>query len=300
MTLARTPIADNKSLNQFRELAKQEGEFWHHLFEVQLATGLRSIDVREMTWCSVDLEKGLVTIHESKQTKAKLTKATNKKLQTSALPKLKQYLRAIAVETGNDDLKTVVLAASSLEMALEFAAIMGADDKASQWLNEYYEQNRAQVQQEIIKSGSAKHKARIIDISGNKTAMDILKLRHEKYGVRSELVFSTLTLNSNRSSDDKPVTRQSVYRIMQKLQNKLEQWRESLSKAARERLQSLRLGCHTLRKSAATALYRASKDIALVSKWIGHSNPAVTMAYIGLDQQSIQDADCQLSQLLEG
>lgn len=300
MTLARTPIADNESLNQFRELAKQEGEFWYHLFEVQLATGLRSIDVRELTWCSVDLEKGSITVHESKQTKAKLTKATNKNLQNSALPKLKQHLRTLAVQTGNDDLKTVVLAASSLEMALEFAAIMGVDEEAREWLNRYYNANRSQVQQEIIKSGSAKHKARIIDISGNKTVMKILKFRNEKYGVRSELVFSGLTLNSNRSSDDKPVTRQSVYRIMQKLQTKLEQWRESLSQAARERFQAIRLGCHTLRKSAATALYRASKDIALVSKWIGHSNPAVTMAYIGLDQQSIQDADCKLSELLGG
>lgn len=40
---------------------------------------------------------------------------------------------------------------------------------------------------------------------------------------------------------------------------------------------------HDLRRTFATALYRKTKDIVLVQRWLGHSDPSVTARYIGLD-----------------
>lgn len=52
---------------------------------------------------------------------------------------------------------------------------------------------------------------------------------------------------------------------------------------------------HTLRKTASYHAYMENgKDITLISHILNHSSPAVTMAYIGLTQESVDDCLCSL------
>ena len=45
-----------------------------------------------------------------------------------------------------------------------------------------------------------------------------------------------------------------------------------------------------MRKTLAYHTYQKTKDIGLVMKMLNHTNPAVTMTYIGIDQKKIDGA----------
>ena len=49
-------------------------------------------------------------------------------------------------------------------------------------------------------------------------------------------------------------------------------------------------GVHSTRRSFATAVYDATKDVVVVQNLLGHSNPQVTMRYIGVDEGSKKQA----------
>lgn len=44
------------------------------------------------------------------------------------------------------------------------------------------------------------------------------------------------------------------------------------------------IGCHTMRKTFGYHQYRMDGDIAFLQEWFNHSNPAITLRYIGIDQ----------------
>jgi integrase len=280
-TRARTPIADTQSLAKFDELIAERGQFWSDLFQIQKATGLRNIDVRNLTWDSINWDTMQLTIVESKQSTAKLTKAVNKRLAALWLDELEIIVQDAAEAEGKQRYIYQSDIAETETQFLKIAKRLGIESEIADQKESFYSDNEPSIKEEIIRSGVAKHQARVIDLSRNKKAVAILNSRKGKYGKRSDLVFSVLTLQSNRASEDKPVTRQACYKVMQEIQGKLEAWRISLSQRTGAVFQAIRLGCHTMRKSAATALYKATKDIALVSKWIGHSDPSTTVRYIG-------------------
>ena len=51
-----------------------------------------------------------------------------------------------------------------------------------------------------------------------------------------------------------------------------------------------RVGTHTLRKTFGYHFYRRFKDVAILQKIFNHSAPAITMRYIGIDQDIIDDS----------
>lgn len=288
---SRTPIADKESLIKFDELVTQYGTFWSDLFTIQKATGLRNVDVRNLTWDCINFESYTVTVTESKQSLSKLTKATNKQLDALWLDELEMIVQDYAEQDGRDRFIYQAEIAETEAQLVKIAKKLGVADKVEAVKFSFYEAHKPVIEAEIKRSGQAKHKARVISLAKNKKAVEVLNSRKELYANRSDLVFSALTLESNRACEDKPCSRQSVYKIMQKIQIKLEAWREERTKITGAVFQAIRLGCHSMRKSAATALYRATKDIAMVSKWIGHADTATTMRYIGLDEQTVRDAD---------
>lgn len=46
-----------------------------------------------------------------------------------------------------------------------------------------------------------------------------------------------------------------------------------------------RIGCHTLRKTFGYWHYKNNKDLELLRSWFNHSNQAVTLRYIGMDDE---------------
>lgn len=74
---------------------------------------------------------------------------------------------------------------------------------------------------------------------------------------------------------NKPITRVMAYLI--------------LNNAARK-VGINEIGTHTLRKSFGYHFYQKYKDVALLQKIFNHSSPSITLRYIGIDQDMIDES----------
>ena len=74
-------------------------------------------------------------------------------------------------------------------------------------------------------------------------------------------------------SNMKPLSRISAYRI--------------ISNACKKANIEGNFGTHTLRKTFGYHFYKKFKDIVMLQKILNHSNPDVTLRYIGIDQDEI-------------
>ena len=61
-------------------------------------------------------------------------------------------------------------------------------------------------------------------------------------------------------------------------------------KAAARDLNIPHFGTHSMRKTLAYYIYKKTRNIALVMKMLNHTRPSVTMRYIGVDQEDIDEA----------
>jgi len=73
----------------------------------------------------------------------------------------------------------------------------------------------------------------------------------------------------------RPITRVQAYRILNDVADYV-----GLSE----------IGTHTLRKTFGYHLYKQYKDVAQLQKIFGHSAPSITLRYIGIDQDEIDEA----------
>jgi integrase len=74
---------------------------------------------------------------------------------------------------------------------------------------------------------------------------------------------------------DKPISRVQAYRV--------------LNKAARE-IGLDEIGTHTLRKTFGYHFYKRTHDIAMLQEIFNHSAPSITLRYIGINQDSMDEA----------
>lgn len=82
-------------------------------------------------------------------------------------------------------------------------------------------------------------------------------------------------LIKSRETYNKPLTRSMAYKILQK---------------AAEKFSLERIGCHTLRKTFGYHFYQQTKDIVTLMKIFNHSHHSVTLRYIGIEQENINNA----------
>lgn len=79
-----------------------------------------------------------------------------------------------------------------------------------------------------------------------------------------------------------PITRELAWKILNKVANQIGIKEE--------------VGCHTMRKTWAYHLYiKSGKDITLIQKLLNHSSSQVTLRYIGIVQEDMDDLVCSLS-----
>jgi integrase len=82
-------------------------------------------------------------------------------------------------------------------------------------------------------------------------------------------------LFQSRIGDNKPLSRFQAYRI--------------LSEAGRKvGLESI--GCHSTRKTFGYHHYKKNKDVALLQKLFNHSSPSITLDYIGITQDIMDES----------
>jgi integrase len=98
-----------------------------------------------------------------------------------------------------------------------------------------------------------------------------LKVEIEKYiaGMKQEdYLFRSLRTR-------KPITRIQAYRIL---------------KTAAEKVGLEEIGTHTMRKTFGYHFYQQQKDVAMLQKIFNHSSPSITLRYIGIDEDMINEA----------
>lgn len=66
--------------------------------------------------------------------------------------------------------------------------------------------------------------------------------------------------------------------------------RRIIQSACRQAGLQERIGTHTLRKTFGYHHYKKFKDVAMLQKIFNHSNPSVTLRYIGIEQDEINES----------
>lgn len=80
----------------------------------------------------------------------------------------------------------------------------------------------------------------------------------------------------NNSSNNSPLERMQAWRI--------------LNEAAKQAGIKEPIGCHSLRKTFGYWMYiHTNKDITIVQKFLNHSSPQITLRYIGITQEDLDD-----------
>ena len=79
----------------------------------------------------------------------------------------------------------------------------------------------------------------------------------------------------SRIGENQPITRIQAYRKLNVVGKKI-----GLEE----------IGTHTLRKTFGYWFYKKTKDIAMLQKLFNHSSPSITLAYIGIEQDEIDEA----------
>lgn len=85
----------------------------------------------------------------------------------------------------------------------------------------------------------------------------------------------TVFLFRSRQGGNQPMTRARAYQIM---------------RATAHRHGLDHIGTHTLRKTFGYHFYQQTHDVALLQEIFNHSSPAVTLRYIGVNQDMMDDA----------
>lgn len=93
-------------------------------------------------------------------------------------------------------------------------------------------------------------------------------------------LFQSDAVNRNRREPPKPINRRSVSRVFEKVGQRV--------------APKVVLGTHSMRKTRGFAMHKAGRSIESIAKVLNHSSPAVTMRYIGLVQQDIDESYTEL------
>lgn len=123
-------------------------------------------------------------------------------------------------------------------------------------------------------------------IFGSKKYLNIVKAK-TRFKNKQTNKMNTEYIEIENDAPNSPITRQQAYRI--------------LNSAARKIGITEEIGTHTMRKIFGYHLYMNSadnngnKDIVLVQEILGHSSPEVTLRYIGITQNKIDDLICALN-----
>lgn len=113
----------------------------------------------------------------------------------------------------------------------------------------------------------------------NASALGVMQRRLNEYPDYVWL-FQSDAANRDRRAPPKPINRRSVSRVFERVGQKV--------------APKVALGTHSMRKTRGYAMHKAGRSIESIAKVLNHSSPAVTMRYIGLVQQDIDESYTEL------
>ena len=127
----------------------------------------------------------------------------------------------------------------------------------------------------IIEQKTGKHRRIVV----NQTALVVMQRRLNEH-TDDVWLFQSDAVNRDRRASPKPINRRSVSRVFEKV--------------GRCIAPKVALGTHSMRKTRGFAMHKAGRSIESIAKVLNHSSPAVTMRYIGLVQQDIDESYTEL------
>lgn len=140
-------------------------------------------------------------------------------------------------------------------------------------VSDVIELNRDNIRDE---DGSMREHITIIEKKTNKVKkfplVNGLRAEMEKYTKdmkQGEYLFKS------QKGDNKPITTVQAYRIINNAATKV---------GLKE------IGTHTMRKTFGYFFYKQYKDVAKLQKILNHSSPSITLIYIGIDQDEIDES----------
>lgn len=113
----------------------------------------------------------------------------------------------------------------------------------------------------------------------NQTALAVMQRRLSEHPDHMWL-FQSIAANRDRRAEPKPINRRSVSRVFERVGQRI--------------APKVVLGTHSMRKTRGYAMHKAGRSIESIAKVLNHSSPAVTMRYIGLVQQDIDESYTEL------
>lgn len=119
-----------------------------------------------------------------------------------------------------------------------------------------------------IREGKTKKERRIII---NNTAREVIDRRRSQHP--TDIYLFQANRSNTKSPLHKPVSRQYVTNHFQQVGQEL----------------GLALGTHSMRKTRGKAMHDAGIPVEQICKVLNHSTPAVTLRYIGITQQDIDN-----------
>ncbi|EGQ8195804.1 TPA: tyrosine-type recombinase/integrase [Vibrio parahaemolyticus] len=255
------PIANKQHLLLAEQHIKaNHDEAYWLLWRIGCETGFRVTDITEIRYSEVNWQTGVISIAENKGTKARKARARLKVLE-----KVKNELIARNSTDPSEMMRIFITSPKDIYALIPSDMLADVDKRIA------------------AAQDAAPEKRRTAKVS-NRT-LTALKARYERYGVISnDQIFARATLRtSNRARNVNGVlSRQAVWAVLSKLTDLLNGLGESV-----------RVGCHSMRKTFARHLYEATgRDIALLMRTIGHSSPAMSLRYIGItgdEELSAQD-----------
>ncbi len=109
----------------------------------------------------------------------------------------------------------------------------------------------------------------------NKPALAVMQRRLSDHPQHVWL-FQSEALNLHRRKPAQAINRRSVSRVFEKVGQRI--------------APKVALGTHSMRKTRGYAMHKAGRSIESIAKVLNHASPSVTMRYIGLVQQDIDES----------
>ena len=251
-TNTKSPISepDQKTIRAYIE--QHEPAWLLAFYDVSLETGWRTADVANLRYDAIDWDAGTVTITVAKQTKAAQARALAK-----GLKEIRESRQSAALAAG-DAVAYMQWGASSRD---ELAAAASPA-----------ELDRLQT---LVASAPRK-------VDTKRLSADLLaRLAAMKDAAfwQDGFVFSRALTVSNRSRLESgyPITRSTMWA---RLRAVFDACAEQIANVAK-------LSAYSLRKSFAVALYNAAgRSVAAVMRAMGHSSEAMSLRYMGLDDEA--------------
>ncbi len=121
----------------------------------------------------------------------------------------------------------------------------------------------------------------------NKTHIEVIEKKtgkHKKFPINVKLKPMIDRFIKNRS-DNEPL-------FLTRFNNRLDrvQAYRVINQACKEAMINYKVGTHTLRKTFGYHHYQQFKDVVILQKIFNHSSPSITLRYIGIEQDNIDES----------